>query len=316
MSKIKQPFELDVNTTIKALVYGQPGVRKTSFALSAPSPLLLDFDGGVHRVDPYLQTATVQIKSWADVVEVLKEDLSPYKTIVIDTAGKLLDFMTVQIILDNPKVGTRDGGLTIQGYGVRKSMFQNFLKQVASMGKHLIFVAHEREEKEGEQKIIRPEIGGSSGSDLIKDLDLVGYMQKIGNKNTISFEPTEKFYGKNTCKLPPVIDLEQPLDTNSTNAQLTNIITHYQKALEERKKVAGEYNDLMELIKGNIGDCSDAKGLNEMVAWAKDLQHIWDSKMLASHLIQQKAKELSLTFNKDKGIYAKSTKKEEGANAA
>ena len=45
------------------------------------------------------------------------------------------------------------------------------------MGKSVIFVAHEREEKNGEEKQIRPEIGGSSAGDLIKELDLVGYME-------------------------------------------------------------------------------------------------------------------------------------------
>ena len=67
------------------------------------------------------------------------------------------------------------------------------------MGKSVIFVAHEREEKNGEDKQIRPEIGGSSAGDLIKELDLVGYMEAIGKDRTISFDPCEKFYGKNTC---------------------------------------------------------------------------------------------------------------------
>lgn len=314
MSLIKQPFELDVNTTIKALVYGQPGVRKTSFALSSPAPLLLDFDGGIHRVDPHLQVPTVQVKNWQNVLDVFNEDLSPFKTIVIDTAGKLLDFMTAQIIEDNPKVGTRDGGLTIQGYGVRKTMFLNFLKRVSGMGKHLIFVAHEREEKDGEQKVIRPEIGGSSGGDLVKELDLVGYMQMIGNKNTISFEPTERYYGKNTCKLPAVLDLHKPLDTNTTNNQLTVIINQYQAALEERKKVAAEYNDLMELIKGNITEATDAKTLNEKVAWVVSIQHIWDSQMVARQVVQEMAKKLGLVLDKDRK-YVKAKKATADAEA-
>ena len=50
------------------------------------------------------------------------------------------------------------------------------------MGKHLVFLKHEKEEKEGDNKIIRPEIEGSFGSDLIKELDLVGYMEAIRKK--------------------------------------------------------------------------------------------------------------------------------------
>ena len=37
MGLIKKPSELQVQTTIKALLYGQPGIGKTTDALSAPA---------------------------------------------------------------------------------------------------------------------------------------------------------------------------------------------------------------------------------------------------------------------------------------
>lgn len=51
MSLIRKPHELNVQTKIKALIYGQAGTGKTTLALSTPKPLLFDFDGGVHRVN-------------------------------------------------------------------------------------------------------------------------------------------------------------------------------------------------------------------------------------------------------------------------
>ena len=50
MGLIKKPNELTVKNALSALIYGQPGMGKTTLALSSPQPLLLDFDGGVHRV--------------------------------------------------------------------------------------------------------------------------------------------------------------------------------------------------------------------------------------------------------------------------
>lgn len=297
MSVIKKPFELNVQPYTKTLIYGQPGLRKTTFALSSPAPLLIDFDGGVHRVDPRHQTDTVQVSCWEDVAVVLREDLSDYKTIVVDTAGKMLDFMTQYLIKEDPKLGQRDGSLSLKGYGARKVMFINFLRQVMSMGKHLVFVAHEREEKEGDQKIIRPEIGGSSAGDLIKELDLVGYMQSIGNKKTISFEPCEKFYGKNTCKLPPTIDLINTLEDEKPNDQLANIITSYQKSLEQRKEIAVQYNDLMALIKDGIEEAETPDALTQAAGWAQGLQHIWDSKLQASYMLKERADSLGLTWD-------------------
>ena len=82
---------------------------KTTLALSAPSPLLLDFDGGVHRVNYGHQVPTVQITRWEDCEDVMKENLSDYSTLVIDTGGKMLDFMAEYIIRKNPKLGKSNG---------------------------------------------------------------------------------------------------------------------------------------------------------------------------------------------------------------
>lgn len=81
MSLIKKSNELVIPSTIKMMVYGQAGMRKTTTALSAPKPLLLDFDNGVKRVNmSHLDGVdTVQITSWSDVQQVLQEDLSIYQ---------------------------------------------------------------------------------------------------------------------------------------------------------------------------------------------------------------------------------------------
>ena len=45
MSLIKKSNELVIPTTVKMMIYGQAGMGKSTVALSAPKPLLLDFDG-------------------------------------------------------------------------------------------------------------------------------------------------------------------------------------------------------------------------------------------------------------------------------
>ena len=40
MGLIKKPNELTVKNALSALIYGQPGMGKTTLALSSPQPLL------------------------------------------------------------------------------------------------------------------------------------------------------------------------------------------------------------------------------------------------------------------------------------
>ena len=309
MSKIKKPHELTVQKNIKALIYGQPGIGKTTFALSAPNPILLDFDGGVHRVDTVHQKDTLQVETWQDVLTELNDGtFSNYQSIVIDTAGKMLDAMSLYLIKQNPKLGKSNGALSLQGYGERKAEFNNFIKRISAIGKHIIFVAHEKEEKEGDGKYIRPEIGGSSGNDLYKELDLIGYMEAIGKKKTISFLPQEKYYAKNACGLTETIEITELKDGISNNYFEKNIVGVYQKTLEDRKEKVAEYNQLIDVINGKIDAIVDAETANEVVDWAKSYDnHIWSSKIVASQGISEKCKELGLTINKTSKKYEDAT---------
>ena len=308
MGLIKKPNELQTKKTLSVLIYGQPGMGKSTLALSAPNPLLLDFDGGVHRVNAAHRVDTVQISKWEEVDEVLNSpEIAEYQTIVIDTAGKMLSFMDKYIMQNNQKMKKADGTLSLQGYGVRKNMFINFVNQVSLLGKSVVFVAHEREEKNGDEKQIRPEIGGSSAGDLIKELDLVGYMEAIGKKRTISFNPCEKFYGKNTCNLPERLEvpaiINEKGDITGDNNLMTKIIQAYSAYQEKQNELTNDYEDLMDLIRSNIDAITDADSANAMMENILKMTHIFDSKVRASQMINEKCKELGLKFNKVKKQY-------------
>ncbi|WP_286156254.1 AAA family ATPase, partial [Parabacteroides goldsteinii] len=214
---------------------------------------------------------------------------------------------------NDPKLGQRDGSLSLKGYGVRKTMFINFLSQCSMMGKNLIFVAHEREEKDGENRIVRPEIGGSSAGDLIKELDLVGYMQAIGSERTISWSPTEKFYAKNTCNLPPMQKIPIIIDASGNvtgqNIFLSSIFDSYQAYLKKQADISNDYEALIDVVKENVELIVDADTANAVTENMGKLQHIWDSKLKAGLMIRDKCNSLGLKLNK-------LTKKYEPADAA
>ena len=304
----KKPNELEFVTTIKMLIYGQPGTGKTSMALSAPNPVMFDFDGGIQRVNVAFQCPTLQVKNWEEVLSALEELKSgdvECKTIIVDTAGKMLDFMSDYIMRNDSKMKMRDGSLSLKGYGARKVMFQSFLRDVSMIGKNIVFVAHEREEKDGETKIVRPEIGGSSAGDLMKELDLVGYVQVIGQDRTVYWTPQEKFYAKNSCNLPawqkiPVI-VDEKGNVTQKNDTLQKVFSYYEANVKKIEEMRTRYNELIEKITTAIEQITDTKGANDFANAIASTEVIWDSKVRARELFRAKVDELKLRWNaKDK----------------
>lgn len=114
------------------MIYGQAGMGKSTVALSAPKPLLLDFDNGVKRMNmAHLENIdTVQVTSWSDVQQVLQEDLSGYQTIVVDTIGKMMDFIITY------KCGSRQP--SIRDWSGINAEFSWMTRTLSSLNKHII----------------------------------------------------------------------------------------------------------------------------------------------------------------------------------
>lgn len=307
MTLIRKPSELSIQTKIKALIYGQAGTGKSTLALSAPNPLMLDFDGGVHRVNYSHQGATVQVSCWEDCENVLKEDLSAYESLVIDTGGKMLDYMAEYIIRKNSKMGRSNGALTLQGFGERKGMFRQFCRAIMIMNKHLIFVAHRDTQKNNEDIRYVPLFGGSSYDDLVTDLDLVGYLEAVGKKRMITFDPSDRNDGKNTCNLPSLIELPAVVDAVGVGLKNTFLTDHvvrpYIANLESRRQDASKYEAIIKEVKEAIELITDEVSANDFVDRIDFFEHTGNSKAVSGKLLADKAKILKLKFNKESKKY-------------
>ncbi len=289
VSKPTDPIKV---SSVKILIYGQPGTRKTSYGFTAPKAILLDFDRGIRRVKPEHRGEYVSISKWEDIANISREDVEAYDTIIVDTVGKALDFMAEYLIRKDAKLGRKDGNLSLQGYGALKMEWTRFLNKITTWGKHIVMIAHDKESKNGDDTVIRPDITGASLGIVVRDSDLVGYIQSFNNQSTVSFTPTDAYYGKNTCGFPDRAIL--------TELPLTKAFAEYEAKVNEGIENIGAYNEQMDWIESELSHVTDCKSLNDFVERCKKIEFVLDGKLQSGMRIKEKAEVLNCKLNKDK----------------
>lgn len=299
MTLLIKPSEASQGIILMGLIYGQPGVCKSTLALSAPDPVMVDADRGMYRVEKRFQKPALPLNDYEGLLELMQSpELDPFQTIVFDTMGKLIDRIADYLMRTNPKLRQSDGSLTLKGYGGLRVEFQKLLKLARMRNKYLLFVAHEKEEKDGDLKVIRPDIPGSSGRDLMKDLDFVGYVEMRGDKRTISFTPSERFYAKNSLKLPQIIEIPHTDDHPNDFIQRVIVARTMEKQVEEAA-LSKQYDELLQhnaMAISAIETPEDAtKCLKEINAATAP---IWDSSRVAKKGLIDRTKELGFIYNK------------------
>ncbi len=325
MSIIKNPSEIQEKRNLVMMVYGEPGQGKTTLAMSSPDPVLIDTDGGVSRTHTAHRCPTVQVTKWEDVTEAMEEIRKlPFKTIIVDTVGKLLDYMGDYIIRTQPKMRKFDGNLSLQGYGVRKQMFRQFVKECLMAQKNVVFLAHSEESKVDDTIVVRPIVGGSSATDIMMELDLLGLLANIGGKRMLFWgndgtSYAKSFYSKNTCFLPNVMEVPQVADQYGNiiaeNNFLTKVLEKFDEGQKKKEEVNAKYDELMKSIRERVSAAKDAKDLSKLLSdfSRKDFGHIFDSKLVSSRLLVSRGRELGLVWSKvdNKFVPEKTEKKDE-----
>jgi hypothetical protein len=240
------PIEI---SQLKLMLYGQPGAWKSSVAFTAASPVMLDFDGGAHR-SAYRQDI-VRIQTWDDVNSITAEDLAPYKTVILDTVGRALDYLAASLVAENPKLGKKTGGLTLPGFGELKSSFASWVGRLNTLGKDVVMVAHDKEStNERDIKIVRPDITGGTYNEVFKLADAVGYMYLDGKRHMLDFNPTENYVGKNPAQLA-VLEVPQTMPSDFLAAHLASIKAALGQISAEGQKIikaVDEYRDRLQTI--------------------------------------------------------------------
>jgi nucleoside-triphosphatase THEP1 len=275
--KVFEKNEIVASEGLIVMIYGDPGIGKTTLANTAPNPVLLDFDRGAHRAS--LGKKTIQFDSWQDVLEnqeQLSQIISEADSLIIDTAGTLLDSMSSHLISTQPTLA-KSG---IKLWGELKKMFSDFFLPLKSMNKNIIFIAHAKEKEEGDFRIKRPLIQGSSYDLLMQSCDLVGYYTASGTKRILTFDLSDTVTAKNCAEIEPIVIKSVPTMTN----QLSEIIEKTKKALVQRNQDHSEaiqkvavWEELAKTIEPSeiyqrLQDDKSIKKTEKTAIWAKVVQ--------------------------------------------
>jgi hypothetical protein len=228
------------------VLFGQPGSGKSSLAFSASRPLLLDFDLGAQRTVG--RKDTVRVNTWSDIADLTAEDLVNHDTIIVDTVGRLLDVLVLDLAKRDPKVLRKTGEITLQGYGQLANAYKAWVKKIQSFGKDLVLISHDKEEKNGDNTYVRLDIAGSTKQEILKSADLLGYMYMSGNIRTLDFNPTESHLGKNTPNFP-VLSIP---DYSANQSFLSDLIQQSKDIMNAKSelqiKSEQEFNNTLDLI--------------------------------------------------------------------
>jgi len=317
MGLIKKPTDISPKRAISMLIFGQPGMGKTTLALSSYAPVLFDADNGVNRVHPEHFVPTLQVTCWEDIVEGLKEvnASNEYQTIVIDTLGKSVAFIEKWIMDHDLEVNrkltwtNRSGAITQAGYKERKAMWKGFITSVLGAGKSVIILGHAIEMKKDNGQIVYRLDAGSDGfaGDIYKDMDLVGFLTGEGNVRNLIFQSNDSHFCKKTGSMlneyavPVVVD-ENGNAVGKNTFLMDTIFRTYMNDQAKANDVRAAYEKLKEKQAAAIAAISTPEEANKFCASMAKTPQIYDSLLVARTAFVAKVNELGFVLEGKKYV--------------
>lgn len=307
---VKTPAELDFSDKkFMAIISGQPGLGKTTLALSAPKPFLFDTDNGVARVKAEHRCPTSTASTYEEMLEDMgSEEYKAAETIVIDTGGTLVQLM-------KPWARKQDARANKNGmamFGAIKQEFDRLCYQIRAQDKkHLVVVFHTTEQVKGDTVQTRLSCEGSAKDIVWTPADFGGHMYVENRSRMIGFSPTDEYFAKGCFGISGTMPVPQ-LQPGQPNVFLANLFQAAQQRISEEAQIyQGEkdtYHAAMDQGKAAIDTVVDPDTAKEASALIAELSHALTSRRELRALLSKKLKEQGIQYNKEADCFEKVAK--------
>ena len=303
---IVKPTEMNFSgKNIIAIISGLPGTGKTTLALSAPDVLLIDTDEGMARVNPAHRKDASICKTYEEVLADIKSADGQYKTIVIDTCGALIEYMKDWAMRTDPKASKKDGGFSLQGYGIIKS---EFIRLSAELRKkfNVIFLFHESMTKVDENVFYELVVEGSARTLVYQPADLAAHLFIQNGKRYLGFTPTEQYSAKSAYGIKGLIEVPE-LKEGEPNDFLTKLFAKVRANLAAESAALTpekeKYDVAISIAKKMVDSVNSPEQVQEVFEGLKRLDHALTSEKEATAMLKARCKELDIVFDKTKKAY-------------
>lgn len=302
---IKHPEQMDfTDKRFTAIIAGQPGLGKTTLALSAPSPFLFDTDQGVSRVSAEHRGITSDVSTYEGLLEDMETpEYKAAQSIIIDTGGSLVQLMKDWAKKQDKRAATN--GMAM--FGVIKTEFDRLVHQMRTIDrKNVVIVFHTTETQKGDVVTTRLSCEGSSKDIVWTPADFGGYMQMQNGKRVIGFTPTEEYFAKGCYGIHGIMPIPT-LKEGVKNDFLAKLFETARAAIAEETKVysaeKAEYDAVMAEGRKLIDAVKDADTATHAAMNIPALKHKLTSLAELRGALVAKAKELGLSYDKEAARY-------------
>jgi len=308
---IKKPEDLTFeNKKFSMILYGAPGVGKTTLALSAPKPVLIDFDRGISRVKAYHRALTIECSKYEEVLQDIQSpEIKDCETIVIDTGGALISYLQDWAMRTNPAVNQqKNGAISLKGYGAVKGEFQRLTSLIRDrLNKNVIYVFHSEEQKDKDGNPQQRLMCEGAAKNLVwQPCDFGGYVQMIGADRFVGFSPTQEYFAKGCYGIEGIIPVPN-LGPSDKNDFLTRLFdkarTQIQDEVKALNPIKEQYETVMAAAKELIGSATTVDDLNAAKDAIGGMEHALTSKAECGALLKAKAKEIGAVLDKATKTY-------------